>query len=119
MIEEIFEVNKIKKNLKTDLLINVSKLDGVHFQSPSLVGIKNLNAREEIFQKLTILFKSNKFIKSYELNSSGFINFNLNIYEVLNFLQQNKRSLLEQLLMRNQENTYSITVDPILEKVCM
>ena len=57
MIEEIFEVEKIKEHLKTDLLINVSKLD-VHFQSPSLVGIKNLNAREEIFQKLTILFKS-------------------------------------------------------------
>ena len=56
MIEEIFEVEKIKEDLKTDLVINVSKLDGVHFQSPSLVGIKNLDDREEIFQKLTILF---------------------------------------------------------------
>ena len=42
MIEEIFEVEKIKEDLKTDLLINVSKLDGVHFQSPSLVGIQKL-----------------------------------------------------------------------------
>ena len=98
MIEEIFEVEKIKEDLKTDLLINVSKLDGVHFQSPSLVGIKNLDAREEIFQKLTILFNSNKFIKSYELNTSGFINFNLNIYEVLNFLQKNKEEFIRTIV---------------------
>lgn len=98
MIEEIFEVEKIKEDLKTDLVINVSKLDGVHFQSPSLVGIKDLEAREEIFQKLTILFKSNKFIKSYELNTSGFINFNLNVYEVLNFLQQNKEEFIRTIV---------------------
>ena len=98
MIEEIFEIEKIKENLKADFMINVSKLDGVHFQSPSLVGTKDLDSRDEIFQKLSSFFNSNKFIKSYELNASGFINLNLNIDEVLNFLQKNKEGFIETIV---------------------
>ena len=41
MIEEIFEVEKLNKELNTDFIFNMSKISGVHFQSPSLLKLED------------------------------------------------------------------------------
>ena len=98
MIEEIFEVEKLNKELNTDFIFNMSKISGVHFQSPSLLKLEDKEKKDIIFKKFSNLLKKNKYIENFEFNSTGFININLNIYEVLEFLKKDKKELIATIV---------------------
>ncbi len=97
MFASILNVDEINKRLDTPFTFNFSKIENVHIQSPSLVRIKNKDERQSHFKDLASLLGGNKFIKTCELHSSGFINIQFNLHEVLASLNLSRSEIIETI----------------------
>ncbi len=97
MFASILNVDEINKRLETPFTFNFSKIQNVHIQSPSLVRIKNKDERQSHFKDLASLLEGNKFIKTCELHSSGFINIQFNLHEVLAALNLSRSEIIETI----------------------
>ena len=101
MIDKLLNLEELNKATGQNYFFTFSKIDNVHLQSPSLIKLKNSDERKFHFNKLEELIEDNLYVEKIELNDTGFINLNLDILEILKYLQKSKSEVIDLIRDEN------------------